>query len=150
MEQENTTMEQENATMEQENTGLQMVDLTTLQNTQTNMYCSLPTTTEEERLIVFSKTQNPDYFVKDVVNTPIELTNVFVENIIMENGDIAPRILLFDKKGKSYQCVSHGMLSNLRKLFGLMGQPPYATPIKIVPKLVKTKRGQTFSLDIAK
>ena len=94
--------------------------------------------------------QNPTKDLKDIINVPFKLQNVYVEVITLEDGSIAPRILLITYKGESYQCVSFGMFNNIKKLFSLMGEPPYTEPINVVAKMVSTKKGQTYTLDIVK
>lgn len=121
-----------------------------LKNSNNVMFCTLPMNTPEEKMHVFHVAQNPDYKVEDIVNTKIELTDVYAEVATLENGDNVPRIILVDKEGKSYACASFGMLHSLEKLFGIFGAPHYETPLKVTVKKVKTKNGSTFTLDIVK
>lgn len=114
------------------------------------MFCTLPMETPEQKKHVFHIAQNPDHRVEDVVNTKIALTDVYAEVATLESGDNVPRIILIDKDGKGYVCTSFGMLHALEKLFGIFGAPHYDDPLNVTVKKVKTKNGNTYTLDIAK
>ena len=61
----------------------------------------------------------------------------------------APRIVLIDDKGESYQCVSNGVWGSLKKMFAVYGAPTYEEPINVVVKQVKVKRGTMLTLEVA-
>lgn len=128
----------------------QEVSFVGLENAKNIMYCTLPCNTPEEKMHVFHVAQNPDAKVEDIVNTKIDLTDVYAEVATLENGDKVPRIILVDKDGKSYSCTSFGMLHALEKLFGIFGAPHYEVPLTVTVKRVKTKNGNTYTLDIVK
>ena len=68
-----------------------------------------------------------------------------------EDGTVeqAPRIVLIDDKGESYQCVSNGVWGSLKKMFAVYGAPTYEEPINVVVKQVKVKRGTMLTLEVA-
>lgn len=105
-------------------------------------YYSGKTETAEQKKALFNATANAENKLKDMVNVPIKLKDVYVEPIEVINektGEASkcPRIILFDDKGKTYSCVSIGVYSTLRRLFATFGTPDtWDKPITVVPKLI--------------
>ena len=91
--------------------------------------------------------------IDDFINKQIALKDLFVEiiEIADEDGTVeqAPRIVLIDDKGESYQCVSNGVWGSLKKMFAVYGAPTYEEPINVVVKQVKVKRGTMLTLEVA-
>ena len=102
----------------------------------------------------YNAVSQPDTSLKECVNIPIAMTHVSVEVCEMhseQNGDvIAPRVVIMDKDGKSYQAVSIGVYQSLKRIFALFGTPDtWAEPLTVVPMLTSTKKGQVLSLRLA-
>ena len=105
-------------------------------------YYSGKTETAEEKKALFNATANAERKLKDEINKEIKLKDVYVEviDVVSEKtgeASKAPRIILFDDKGKTYSCVSIGVYNTLRRLFATFGTPDtWAKPLVVVPKLI--------------
>lgn len=102
----------------------------------------------------YNAVSQPEMSLKECVNIPIAMTHVSVEVCELhseQNGDvIAPRVVIMDKDGKSYQSVSIGVYQSLKRIFALFGTPDtWAEPLTVVPMLTSTKKGQVLSLRLA-
>lgn len=102
----------------------------------------------------YNAVSQPDTALKECVNIPIAMTHVSIEVCEVrneQNGDvIAPRIVIMDKDGKSYQAVSVGVYQSLKRIFALFGTPDtWSEPLTVVPMLTSTKKGQVLSLRLA-
>lgn len=91
-------------------------------------YCSFRPTNDKERAVLFNAMNNPDYRLSECIGKTIELKHVFCEVVNCTNdetGEItsAPRVVLIDSEGASYQGVSVGIYSAIKKLFLVMGTP---------------------------
>lgn len=109
--------------------------------TATEQFCSMVPTTPQEQIILFNAMNAPEHRLRDVVNVPLQIVDVYaeiVECINEETGEASkcPRIVLIDKDGNGYQAVSKGVFNALRKLFQVYGLPHWDTPVVIVPKTI--------------
>lgn len=106
-------------------------------------FCSIVANTAEEKKALFNATNNPDHRLKEFVNKPIKVKDVFVEVVECTNretGEVrkCPRIVLIDDKGVSYTAVSIGVFSALRKLFTIYGTPDtWEKPLTLTPKTIE-------------
>jgi hypothetical protein len=121
-----------------------------------NFYTSLKGETREDKKRLFNAMNSPDANVSDYINKSINLKDVYVEMVEMpdeKTGEIvnAPRIVLFDDKGKSYQAISKGMMMALKAAFIVYGEPhTWSEPLPITIKQVSVKNGRsmlTFDVD---
>ena len=121
-------------------------------------FYSMKCETIEEKKSVFNAINNPDFRISDYINKTINVKDVMVEMVELEQTDetnkpiidestgeiqmtTAPRIVLIDDKGKSYQCVSIGIFSALKKIMKLFGYPTWETPLKLsIKQITKGKR----------
>lgn len=118
-------------------------------------YCSWNPETKEEKLALFNATNNPDARLAEMINMEIDMVHVYVEQIEMVNQttgcpEIVPRIVIIDKDGKSYQCVSKGIFNGLRKLFmpNCMGMPEtWTEPVRIRIKQVKKDKNSILVIE---
>lgn len=134
-----------------------MNELTTnLQNELTAMsatWFSGTANTPEEKKALFNATSNPENKIKDFINTPIKVKDVFIEVIEVTNEETgeasnAPRVILIDDKGVGYSCVSIGVYNTLKRLFTMCGTPDtWDKPLTVVPKLIT--RGDRNILTLA-
>ena len=102
----------------------------------------------------YNAVSQPDMALKECVNIPIAMTHVSIEVCELhddEKGDsVAPRVVIVDKDGKSYQSVSVGVYQSLKRIFTLFGTPDsWKEPLTVVPMLTGTKKGQVLSLRLA-
>lgn len=113
-----------------------VADLTTRQTS----FCSLVATTPEEKAQLFNLMNAPQHRLSDMINMTIEVTDIFVETVQCANKDgeiiLTPRIVLIDKNGEGYQCVSMGIYGALKKLFSIYGTPHWEEPLPLTVKQV--------------
>jgi len=123
-------------------------------NSRSEMFCSLPAETREEKAALFNAMSNPDYRLGDHINEIIFVKDVFAEKIQLtseETGEIqdVPRIVLIDKDGKSYAATSTGVFSALKRIFQLFGVPTWSEPIPVKVLQVTRKERKLLTLAIA-
>lgn len=128
-------------------------DIKELSQPESNAFCSIKEDSLEAKKLVYNASNNPTHKIDDYINKEIALKDVFVEIIELANentGDLeqAPRIVLIDDKGESYQCVSTGIFGSLKKLMAIFGEPTWEEPIHVVVKQVKVKRGTMLTLEV--
>lgn len=129
-------------------------DIKELSQPESNAFCSIKEDSLEAKKLVYNASNNPTHKIDDYINKEIALKDVFVEIIELVNentGELeqAPRIVLIDDKGESYQCVSNGIFGSLKKLMAIFGEPTWEDPIHVVVKQVKVKRGTMLTLEVA-
>lgn len=129
-------------------------DIKELSQPESNAFCSIKEDSLEAKKLVYNASNNPTHKIDDYINKEIALKDVFVEIIELANentGELeqAPRIVLIDDKGESYQCVSTGIFGSLKKLMAVFGEPTWEEPIHVVVKQVKVKRGTMLTLEAA-
>lgn len=142
------------AMVETDDDGASMIlDLTTRRTS----YCSLTAQTEEDKAVLFNAMNAPDQRLKEHINEVIRLKDIFVEVVYCTNKETgvvspAPRIVLIDDGGVSYQCVSKGIFGAVKKLFAVFGEPQtWANPIPVkVKQIVLAKDKNVLSLEVVK
>ena len=128
-----------------------IVDLTS----RTTQYCSMTATSEEQKALLFNATNNPEYRLGDCINQTISVKDVFVEAVQCVNRetgavDICPRIVLIDVDGKGYACVSIGIFSAIKKIFGIFGEPQnWEKPIALTVKQISKGDRKMLTLNVA-
>lgn len=127
-----------------------IVDLTT----RSTQYCSMKAESDSEKAALFNATNNPDFRLADRINMEIKVKDVFVEAVHCTNRDtgevnVCPRVVLIDDKNVGYQCVSIGVFSAIKKLFGVYGEPMYwKAPIKMMVKQITKGEKQMLTLNV--
>lgn len=118
--------------------------LEVLQNPQANFLNTMTLEKHEDKVKLYNAINNTDFALADITS-PIRVTDVIAHHVTLENEDgemvEVTRVVLIDKEGKSYGCVSEGVLSSLQKLFVIFGRPTWKDGLVILPKLVKTNKG---------
>lgn len=127
-----------------------IVDLTTRQT----QYCSMKAETEKEKAMLFNATNNPDMRLSDCINMTIKVKDVFVEAVNCTNTEsgeitVCPRIVLIDENNVGYQCVSIGIFSAIKKLFGVYGEPMHwKAPIPMIVKQITKGERKMLTLNV--
>lgn len=131
--------------------------VTDLENQTKAFYTSMKGDTVEEKSKLFNAMNNPDKRISDMIGKIINVKDVFVEEVRFadeETGEItyAPRIVVIDTNGESYQAVSVGVMSAFKKLFQLFGQPTWTDGIPLEVKQVKNGKNNilTFAIPMTK
>ena len=102
------------------------------------IYSSVNAATLEERLAVFQAVSNSGS-LDDIIGETLAVRDVIIQPVMVksEEGEReAARIVLIDKVGAAYGCVSTGVETSLRNLFAIVGEPPYSPALnfKVVKK----------------
>lgn len=124
-------------------------DMTTAQMS----FCSMTATTDEEKGKLFNAMNNPDQRLADHINKVINAKDLYVEIVNCTNeetGEITacPRIVIIDEKGVSYQCVSIGIYSALKKVIQVYGAPTWQKPVKLEVKQVTKGTRKMLTLSV--
>lgn len=125
-----------------------ILDLTTRQTS----FCSMEAKTKADKVKLYQAMNNPSKRLSDCINLEIQLKDVYVEvvNCIDELGvsQVCPRIVLIDKDGVGYTCVSIGVFSALKKLFQIFGLPTYKEPLTVVPSQITNGQNKILTLNV--
>jgi len=116
-------------------------------------FYSINPATTAEKIKLYNAVNTPDQRLADHINETIEVKDVLVEivQLVQEaTGELVacPRIILIDNKGTSYQCVSIGIMSGLKRIFKLFGVPTWEVPVKMKIKQITKGKKQMLSLEI--
>lgn len=118
-------------------------------NPSAGMYCSMKGNSREERLAVFEAVTNAEALedhinerlnVCDVVIQPVEFADSVTGELVQQN-----RIVLVTEEGRAYACVSLGVETAIKQLFGIVGQPHWEPAIALVATKEKAKNGYKFT-----
>lgn len=126
-----------------------IVDLTTAQQ----QFCSMKATTDEEKAKLYNAMNNPDERLGDKINMQIKAKDLYVEVVNCTNAETGevtpcPRIVIIDDKGKSYQCVSVGIFSALKKIIQVYGAPTWTKPITLEVKQITKGERKMLTLNV--
>lgn len=128
-----------------------ILDLTT----RTVSYCSFKPTNDEEKAALYNAQNNTPNRVKDHIGEIINLKHVYVEAVQLQNKEtgevnVCPRVVLIDENNDSFQSVSIGVYSAIRKIFGIYGTPEkWTKPLPIKIKLInKSADRSILTIDI--
>lgn len=120
----------------------------------TQSYSSFVAETQEQKTALYNALMNPDERIGDHINTTIELKEVLIESIELtddETGEVitAPRTVVIDSKGKSYEAVSIGVFSALKRIVNIFGEPStWEKPIKVKVIQKTIKKNKMLTLEI--
>ena len=126
----------------------------TLSQDNRSFYSSLSVNTPLERAKLFNAISNPSHQTSEQIGETILVTDVIVE-IIDITDDLtgetkqAPRVVLIDKGGETYQSVSVGVYNSIARLIQIMGEPtwPEGLPLK-VKQIQKDATRRVITLEI--
>jgi DNA polymerase III delta prime subunit len=158
-------MKKENANPEVQENGLMVQEENGLMSVQNlGSFYSVKAETKADKVKLFNAINNPDFRLADFINMKIKIKDVVVEIVELEqtddedkpkvdiDGEVikqkAPRVVLIDDKGKSYQCVSVGIFSALKKMIALFGTPTWEEPIEIMVKQVSKKERKMLTIEL--
>jgi hypothetical protein len=153
-----------------ENTNLIVAESTNLLVTEAQKsYYSMKPSTDKEKIALFNAINKPNHRIKDFVNKPILVKDVLLEMVTLKQTDgddkdmvviddegnpiekEMPRIILIDVNGESYQCVSVGVFSAVKRIIQFFGEPTWDKGIKIIPTTVSVgnKGWSALTLELA-
>ena len=119
------------------------------ENPISGMYSSLKSDSMQERLEVFDAVSNAQA-LEDHINERINVENIIiqpVERIDKLTGEITQgnRITLIDTDKVAFACMSLGVETALKQLFGIVGEPPWKGGIPLVAVKQTGNNGYKFT-----
>ena len=125
------------------------VDMTSAQLS----YTSMKADTDEEKAKMFNAMNNPDKRIADCINMKIRAKDLYIEVVNCTNeetGEVnaCPRIVIIDDKGVSYQAVSIGIYSALKKVIQVFGTPTWEKPVTFEVKQITKGKKQMLTLNV--
>ena len=125
--------------------GLANVDVkTTLSAENRSFFSSLASNTLQEKARLYNAISNPAHQTGDCIGETILVTDVIVE-IIDITDDLtgetkqAPRVVLIDKGGETYQSVSVGIYNSITRLFQIVGMPTWGDGLPLKVRQINAK-----------
>lgn len=124
-------------------------DMTTAQA----QFCSMTANSKEEQVKLYNAMNNPDERLSDCINMTLNVKDIYVEIVTCTNEETGeqtqcPRIVLIDAEGKSYQCVSIGIYSAIKKAIQVFGVPTWHEPVKMEVKQVTKGTRKMLTLNV--
>lgn len=124
------------------------------QGNQKPAYCSIVAESFDDKAKIFNAMSSPDERLRNHINEIIKIRDVYCEIIEYVNKDTgetseAPRVVLIDTEGKSYQCVSSGIFNSLKRLFTVFGMPTWEKGVPCKVKQVSNGERQILTLVVA-
>ncbi len=116
-------------------------------STATTAYCSMSINDIADKVKAYNAMSNADESLSEHLNEEIPVRHVYVEAIKCKNEqtgteDICPRIVLIAADGRSFQAVSMGIFSSLKRIFQMFGRPDeWDFSLVVKAKRVKTRNG---------
>lgn len=125
------------------------VDMTSAQT----QFCSMTANTHEEKAAMYNAMNNPDKRLADCINMQIKAKDLYIEVVNCTNeetGEVnaCPRIVIIDDKGVSYQAVSIGIYSALKKVIQVFGAPTWDKPVTLEVKQITKGSRKMLTLNV--
>lgn len=116
-------------------------------------YSSLRSGTLKEKAALYNAMSNPSHKVGDYINKVIAVKDVYVELIEIEDEDTqekvtAPRIVLVDTDGETYQAVSKGVFNALTRLIQTFGEPTWDDGLPLLVRQISLGKNQMLTLEV--
>lgn len=126
-----------------------VADMTTAKT----QYTSMVAESAEAKAKLFNAMNNPDERLSDMINKQIKAKDLYIEVVNCTNtetGEVTacPRIVIIDDKGKSYQAVSIGIYSALKKVIQVYGAPTWEKPITLEVRQITKGERKMLTLNV--
>lgn len=126
-----------------------VADLTTAKT----QFCSMIADSDEAKAKLYNAMNNPDKRLSDMINMQINAKDLYIEVVNCTNtetGEVTacPRIVIIDEKGRSYQAVSIGIYSALKKVIQVYGAPTWEKAIKLEVKQITKGERKMLTLNV--
>ncbi len=137
-----------------ENTGLATTNVKDAMSAHaSSSYSSLRSGTVKEKAALYNAMSNPTHKVGDYINKTIMVKDIFVELIELEDEDThenvtAPRIVLVDTEGETYQAVSKGIFNALQRLIQTFGEPTWDDGLPLLVRQISLGKNQMLTLEV--
>lgn len=121
--------------------------------TARTQFCSMIANSKEEKAALYNAMNNPDKRLADCINMQIKAKDLYVEVVNCTNEETGemtacPRIVIIDEKGVSYQAVSIGIYSALKKVIQVFGAPTWETPVVLEVKQITKGTRKMLTLNV--
>lgn len=125
------------------------VDMTSAQT----QFCSMKAQTKTEKAAMYNAMNNPDKRLADCINMKINAKDLYIEIVNCTNEETGetnacPRIVIIDDKGVSYQAVSIGIYSALKKAIQVFGAPTWEEPVTLEVKQITKGSKKMLTLNV--
>lgn len=118
-----------------------------------DVYCSFVPDTPEGKKALYKAMSEADCKVSDCLNINIDLKDIYVEMVQILNDATGeyqpvPRVVLFDRTGKSYGGNSWGLMRSVERLLRVYGDPgEWGEPltVQVVQQAIKNGK-RTYTL----
>lgn len=126
-----------------------VADMTSAQT----QFCSMKAETKDEKAALYNAMNNPDKRIGDCINMTIAARDLYIEVVNCTNeetGEVTacPRIVIIDEQGVSYQAVSIGIYSALKKVIQVFGAPTWDEPVKLEVKQITKGSRKMLTLNV--
>lgn len=126
-----------------------VADMTSAQT----QFCSMKAETKDEKAALYNAMNNPDKRIGDCINMTIAARDLYIEVVNCTNeetGEVTacPRIVIIDDQGVSYQAVSIGIYSALKKVIQVFGAPTWDEPVKLEVKQITKGSRKMLTLNV--
>lgn len=118
-------------------------------------YCSFAPDTVEGKKALYKAMSEADCKLSDVLGQNIDLKDIYVEMVNMLDNNTGeyravPRVVLFDRTGKSYAAISWGLMRSVEQLLRAFGAPSdWGEPVTVQIAQQSLKEGKrTFRLKV--
>lgn len=120
-----------------------------------NYMLSFQPETEDEKKILFKAMSNPDHKLADFINEEIKMAHFYLEVVRLideQTGEVteAPRIVIIDEVGETYQAVSVGVFNSIKSLVRAFGTPETwdGKLFNVKVRQIKVARGSMLTLEL--
>lgn len=126
-----------------------VVDMTSAQT----QFCSMVAEKAADKAKLYNAMNNPDKRLADCINMRIKAKDLFIEVVNCTNEETGvvsacPRIVIIDEAGVSYQAVSIGIYSALKKVIQVFGAPTWETPVTLEVKQITKGARKMLTLNV--
>lgn len=116
-------------------------------------FCSMKAESDEAKIALYNAMNNPEKRIADCINMTINAKDLYIEVVNCTNektGEVTacPRIVIIDDKGVSYQAVSIGIYSALKKAIQVFGAPTWIKPVKLEVKQITKGEKKMLTLNV--
>lgn len=123
------------------------------ENENKTMYCSFKAQTHEDKAKLYNMMNTPGSRLAEHINEVIQIKDVFMEQVTMINKEtgestVGPRIVIMDIEGNTYSSVSFGLLSAIRKLVMIFGEPTWENGISVKVKQITKDKNNILTLEV--
>lgn len=117
------------------------------------MFCSFVAETPEDKKKLYNAMNSSENKIADHVGEVIAIKDIFCETVTIIKEDtgekvVAPRIVLIDDKGATYNSTSFGIFNSLKKLMQVFGVPTWNEPVKVKVKQINRNTNRILTLEV--